>query len=108
MAATVNTKSIEIVQDIQLKRNNVPGVKPLATELTDGEIGINSADGKAFLKKDDGTIVEIGSNPDLTPYVKSVPAHGSHEVKVVNMVGMTQVEYDALKTKDDHTLYIII
>lgn len=48
---------------IRLKRSSVPGRVPSTEDLALGEIAINTADGRLFVKKDDGTpsIVEIGA-----------------------------------------------
>ncbi len=46
--------------DIVHKRSSVAGKEPLPADLTEGELAINMADGKAFVKKTDGNIVEIG------------------------------------------------
>lgn len=53
---------------VQLKRNSNAGTVPTAGQLLDGEIAINTADGIAFLKKDDGTIVQIGATAINVPY----------------------------------------
>lgn len=45
---------------IQLKRSSVSGAVPSAASLTEGELALNTADGKVFAKKTDGTVVEIG------------------------------------------------
>lgn len=42
------------------KRNATPGVAPLAIELDLGEIAINTADGKAYIRKNDGSVVQVG------------------------------------------------
>jgi hypothetical protein len=49
---------------IKLRRSSVPGKTPLTTDLSLGELAINTNDGKMFLKKDDGaeSIVEVLSN----------------------------------------------
>ena len=41
------------------KRNNVTGQEPQAAQLDLGEIAINTADGKMFIKQSDGTIKDI-------------------------------------------------
>lgn len=48
---------------IRIKRSAVSGAIPTTAQLALGELAINTADGKVFLKKDDGTesIVEIGA-----------------------------------------------
>jgi hypothetical protein len=41
------------------KRNNVSGQEPQSNQIDLGEIAINTADGKMFIKKSDGTIKDI-------------------------------------------------
>lgn len=50
-------------QRVKLKRSAQSGKVPLVTDLELGEIAINTFDGKAYFKKDNGTqsIVEIGT-----------------------------------------------
>lgn len=47
---------------LKLKRSAVPGKVPTTSDLQLGEIAVNTYDGKAYMKKDDGTasIVQIG------------------------------------------------
>ena len=49
--------------NIKLKRSNDPGKVPSPSSLELGELALNTADGKAFMKKSDGNVVEIGSSP---------------------------------------------
>lgn len=53
---------------VKLKRSATPGKIPTTAQLPLGEIAINTFDGKAYLKKDDGTesIVELGSSGGYT------------------------------------------
>lgn len=44
------------------KRSSTTGATPSAGSLTQGELAINTADGKLFTKKDDATVVEIGAS----------------------------------------------
>lgn len=44
---------------VQFKRSTTQGSKPQASDLTVGEIAINTNDGKMFLEKDSGDVVEI-------------------------------------------------
>lgn len=44
---------------IKLKRSAVPGKVPLPGDLDDGELALNTADAKLYLKKSDNTIAEI-------------------------------------------------
>ena len=48
--------------NIKLKRSNVAGTIPSPSSLDLGELALNTADGKAFMKKSDGNVVEIGSS----------------------------------------------
>jgi hypothetical protein len=43
---------------IKLKRSAIPNKAPVASQLEAGEVAVNTADGKLFLKKDDGTVVD--------------------------------------------------
>ena len=47
--------------NIKLKRSNVSGSIPSPSSLELGELALNTADGKAFMKKSDGSVVEIGA-----------------------------------------------
>jgi len=50
-----------MAQKVVLKRSTVPGKVPLVGDLVLGELAINTADGKLYIKKNDGTesIIEI-------------------------------------------------
>ena len=47
---------------VKLKRSAVEGKVPTTSDLALGELALNTFDGKAYIKKDDGTesIVEVG------------------------------------------------
>lgn len=44
---------------IKHKRSAIPGKKPTVDQLDSGEIAINTADGKAFILKDDNTVQDL-------------------------------------------------
>lgn len=46
-------------QTIKLKRSSTPSQVPTAAQLELGEVAINTADGKMFIKKGDNTIVDV-------------------------------------------------
>jgi hypothetical protein len=48
------------------KRNSTTGATPAAGTLVTGELAVNTADGKLFTKKDNGTVVEIGGGAGVT------------------------------------------
>lgn len=52
---------------IKLKRSAVQGKAPSVNDLELGEIGLNTYDGKLYIKKDDGSpsIVEIGGSSSI-------------------------------------------
>ena len=61
-----------MAQTIKLKRSATAGNTPGLNQLELGEIAINTADGKMFIKRDDGTandpsIVEVGSTGSFLP-----------------------------------------
>ena len=47
---------------IRHKRSSTTGATPSSGSLSAGELAVNTADGKVFTKKDDGTVVEIGAS----------------------------------------------
>jgi hypothetical protein len=64
-------------EKIQLRRSAVSGRVPTTSQLDLGEIGINTYDGKLFIKKDDGStesIVEIGDTADIEIDIDSQPS----------------------------------
>lgn len=44
---------------VQLYRSTTPGATPVAGNLADGELAINTADEKLFFKNSSGTVVEL-------------------------------------------------
>jgi len=56
---------------IQHKRSSTPGAVPLATGLSQGELGINIGDGKLYTKNSSNTIINLGvssiSGTSITP-----------------------------------------
>lgn len=48
---------------IRHKRSATASTVPTSGALATGELAINTADGKLFLKKDDNTIVQVGNQP---------------------------------------------
>lgn len=54
------------------KRSSTAGVTPAATEIDLGEMAVNTADGKVFIKKTNGAVVEVGGGGSGT--VTSVTA----------------------------------
>ena len=64
-------------EKIQLRRSAVAGRVPTTSQLDLGEIGINTHDGKVYIKKDAGTpeIVEVGGGyDDLEDIIEDLPS----------------------------------
>lgn len=64
-------------EKIQLRRSAVAGRVPTTAQLDLGEIGINTHDGKVYIKKDNGTaeIVEVGGGYDeLEDIIDDLPS----------------------------------
>lgn len=63
--------------DIKLKHSSVAGKVPTDSDLTAGEIGINTKDVKAYIKDADGNIVQLAGNDNPGNdgrYVQKAPA----------------------------------
>lgn len=48
------------IKQIQFKRSNVAGKRPLPADLAEGELAINIKDATLFTKNADGTIIDLG------------------------------------------------
>lgn len=64
-------------QDVFLKYSDIPGVKPLSSELKLAELGINYADGIIFAKKTDGTVLEY---KDASTFALAIHTHGISDI----------------------------
>lgn len=74
----------------RLRESIVAGEAPVASELAEGEVALNSADGALFCKTAAGAVKQF---PSATGFLR--------------IVTITQAAYDALAVKDSNTLYII-
>jgi len=64
-------------EKIQLRRSSVAGRVPTTSQLDLGEIGINTHDGKVYIKKDAGTpeVIEVGGGyDDLEDIIDDLPS----------------------------------
>lgn len=50
---------------IRHKRSSVPGSMPQPSDLFLGELALNTADGKLFTKKSDGTVIDLTTSGDV-------------------------------------------
>lgn len=73
----------------RLRESIVAGEAPVAKELEEGEVALNSADGTLYCKTTSGVVRSFPSSAGFT-----------------KIVSLTQAEYDAL-TPDPSTLYVI-
>lgn len=74
---------------VRLRESIVASEAPVASELAEGELAVNSQDGTLYCKSAGGT-------------VKGFPS----AVGFLRIVALTQAAYDAL-TPDSNTLYVI-
>ena len=73
------------------KRNATAGVIPPAGNLFVGELAINTADGKVFTKKDNGTVVEIGGGSSSSSVDLFDTKREMHYLKNANATTYTAV-----------------
>lgn len=76
---------------IQLKRSDVPGRVPVSADLSVGELAVNTADGKLFVKLADDSVVQVGGgggDAPLYPRSQLFTASGTWE-RPANMAGST-------------------
>lgn len=64
------------------KRSSVPGAVPAAASLTPGELALNTADGRLFTEKADGTVVEFARADQFVKSVNGVGPDGTGNVEV--------------------------
>ena len=64
-------------QNIFLKYSNVAGVIPAASELQIAELAINTADGKIFAKKNDGTVITF---EDASAFARATHTHAISDI----------------------------
>ena len=74
-------------QVIVIKRSPSAGAVPTPANLVSGELAINTADGKLFAKKDNGTIVTLNGVSELVNLGGAGFAAG--EIPMWNGVGWT-------------------
>lgn len=75
---------------VRLRESIVAAEAPVAGELAEGELALNSTDGTLYAKTPGGAIQQF---PSATGFRR--------------IVTLTQAAYDALAIKDSNTLYII-
>jgi hypothetical protein len=78
-----------------LKNSSVPGKQPLASQLVPGELAVNTADAKIYLKNTQGQIVEIsgggGSTGDFIPTTEKGAANGVATLDANGIILTTQL-----------------
>jgi hypothetical protein len=91
-----------MAQVIKLKRSSTEGAEPTTSDLALGEVGINTYDGKMFIKKDDGTasIVELGTGGGGSVYLKTTVTATANQTTVSGLtytVGLVDVYLNGVK-----------
>ena len=90
-----------MAQTIKLKRSSTQGAEPGTSDLSLGEVAINTYDGKMFIKKNDGSdsIVEIGTGSGNI-YVKTTVTATAGQTTVTGLtytVGLVNVYLNGVK-----------
>lgn len=80
------------------KRSSTTGVVPSATEIDLGEMAVNTADGKVFIKKTNGTVVEVGGSGGGSGTVTSVAAGTGLSGGTITATGTLAVDFAASGT----------
>ena len=89
-----------MAQVIKLKRSGTAGATPSTSDLALGEVGINTYDGKMFIKKNDGSdsIVEIGSSDTVfTTTTTTATANQTTVTGLTYTVGLINVYLNGVK-----------
>jgi len=86
---------------ILFKRNSNSGVAPSAGSLVQGEIALNTADGKVFLKKEDNTVLDITKTTfERDTSITASDDGGATPSKIIAKVdGVTEFEVTATGTE---------
>ena len=90
-----------MAQTIKLKRSSTEGAEPSTSDLSLGEVAINTYDGKMFIKKNDGSdaIVEIGTGGGNV-YVKTTVTATANQTTVTGLTyttGLVNVYLNGVK-----------
>ena len=90
-----------MAQVIKLKRSGTEGATPSTSDLALGEVGINTYDGKMFIKKNDGSaaIVEIGASSTdvITTTTTTATANQTTVTGLTYTVGLINVYLNGIK-----------
>jgi hypothetical protein len=80
------------------KRSSTPGATPTAAQLALGELALNTADGKVFMEKGDGTVYEVSYRD------ARVDAHLSGGTGITYTAGTIAIDSDVVTLTGTQTL----
>ena len=91
-----------MAQTIKLKRSSTEGAEPSTSDLSLGEVAINTYDGKMFIKKNDGSdaIVELGTGGGGSIFVKTTVTATANQTTVTGLTytaGLVNVYLNGVK-----------
>ena len=90
-----------MAQVIKLKRSSTEGAAPSTSDLALGEVGINTYDGKVYIKKDNGTasIIQVGTSSEsvITTTTTTATANQTTVTGLTYTVGLLNVYLNGVK-----------
>lgn len=96
------------VNTITIKQNATAGVAPTAGQLVLGELAVNTADGKLFLKKGDNTIVQVGNVPAGSSSQVQINSSGSFYADSGLVYDKATAGFEQLKVGSSATRFLTI
>ena len=93
---------------IQHKRSATSSSVPSTGSLSAGELAVNTADGKVFLKKDNNTIVQVGNQPAGSSGQVQINSSGSFYADAGLTYDKTTAGYEYLKIGSHATRFFTL
>ena len=93
---------------VQFKRSVTEGAVPSSSALTEGELAINSADGKLFLKKTDNTVVPVSDWTRTVNVLSTTTADQIVDSYSVTKVRSVKYLIQATRGSSYHTTEVIM
>ena len=89
------------------KRSTVAGKAPADGTLETGELAVNVVDGKIFTGDAAKKTVELGGGSSSSDTITSTANTTAKELRISEMVSLTESDYEALSSKQADKLYMV-